>query len=266
MSTTRPFAFNNTGTTYSNTVQYGNITVANEGCDLGAIPLEWYNGCDEDPGYVIAHAAGQRNIGNNSYVSNGNVVGFWRSTAKTEGSFYNLYESFRNRTGWPYMATAADAKNWLLNNGYWTSYTGSGGGGTSSGNYVLLNVYSPASSNGQITFPSNSGPSNDPNTVGLNPGNGIYINKYDSNSIDSSSILDLLIGRSGTLTLTQGSNSVTYTFTSTAFNFTTSNPYANQYWWDNFHNGGQSPLNTLTVTSPASSNFNYVDPIVITVT
>ena len=122
-------------------------------------------------------------------------------------------------------------------------------------------------SNGSITFPNSSDvASNNPNIVGLNPGNGIYINKLDLLGNDQSSVLNSLLNRAGTLILTQGANSVTYSFTSTAFNYSApGGPYSNQYWWDNYHNGAQSPLGTLTVTSASASNFNYVDPITITV-
>ena len=265
MSTARPFAYN-TGSAIPGTEQIGNLAIGEPSSGFEETGLKWWNGPDEDLGYVIAH---QTPIGQSGADDTTAYLGFLRSTAFTDGSFISLAEAVSISHGSPQaFSTGNQAKTWLNNNGYWTSYSGgTGGTGTSTGNYVLLNTYSPANSNGSITFP-NSGDvaSNDPNTVGLNPGNGIYINKFDLTSADQSSVLDLLIGRSGTLTLTQGSNSVTYSFTSTAFNFSVNAPYTKQYWWDNYHNGAQSPLETLTVTSPASTNFNYVDPITITVT
>ena len=134
--------------------------------------------------------------------------------------------------------------------------------GSTTGDYALLSTYSPASTNGSITFPNhNAGSATlNPNTVGQ-PGYAIYLNRYDILNNDMSSTLNNLIGRNGTLTLTQGSNSVTYSFTDTAFG--KDGGYMNQYWWDNQMNA--SPLNTITVLSSAGSDFNIVDPITITV-
>ena len=134
--------------------------------------------------------------------------------------------------------------------------------GSTTGDYSLLSTYSPAITNGSITFPNhNAGSATlNPNTVGQ-PGYAIYLNRYDILNNDMSSTLNNLIGRNGTLTLTQGSNSVTYSFTDTAFG--KDGGYMNQYWWDNQMNA--SPLNTITVLSSAGSDFNIVDPITITV-
>lgn len=261
MATARPFAYN-IGDPIAGTEQIGNLAIGYPNSGFDATGLKWWNGPDEDPGYVIAHQTPGGQPGADGITA---YLGFFRTNSLSEAEFIDLAEVVSNAHGNPQnFSTGTEAKTWLNNNGYWTSYDGGGGGVT--GNYSLLNLYSPANANGSITFPnSGDAASNDPNIVGLNPGNGIYINKFDLLGNDQSSVLDLLLGRSGTLTLTQGSNSVTYSFTSTAFNYTSSAPYANQYWWDNYHNGSQSPLGTLTVTSAAASNFNYVDPISITV-
>ena len=129
--------------------------------------------------------------------------------------------------------------------------------------YYLLNVYNTAQGNGDITFP-------DQNTItaNLNPnligqaGYGIYINQNTSIGLNNSSILDNLIGRSGSLTLTQGSNSASYTFSSDTFSSLNFGPYTN-YIWDN--DGASSPF-TLTLVSSATTNFNTSTPITITVT
>lgn len=196
-------------------------------------------------------------VGTTPYGAGGNYHDYWGSIdSQAFGYVANMY--FYNRKLYPFEI--------VQQYNYLSPRFSGGGGGTTVGNFTLLNAYSPAGSNGSITFPGSDGSqSNNPNTVGLNPGNGIYINKYNLAGTDESSVLDLLVGRSGTLTLTQGSNSVTYSFTNTAFNYTSGSPYANQYWWDNFHNGASSPLGTLTVTSSSPSNFNYTDTITITV-
>jgi hypothetical protein len=265
MATARPFAYN-TGAGITGTDQVGDLAVGTPTVGFTATGLEWWNGPDEDLGYVIAESVpGDTQPTPVSGVSAS--VGFFRSSALTDPSFISIANAVAGPSG-PFVSGSA-AKTWLNANGYWTSYVGSTGGtGASTGNYNLLNQYSPAVANGSITFPGSDGlASNNPNTVGLNPGNGIYINKFDLVGGDQSSVLNSLVGRSGTLILTQGSNSVTYSFTSTAFNFTpaTGGAYANQYWWDNIHNSSESPLNTITVTSPASLNFNYTDYITITV-
>ena len=140
---------------------------------------------------------------------------------------------------------------------------GSGGSGTSVGGYYIWNAYSPADNNGSITFPNHNSAvaSLDPNAID-DGGYALYINQYDSSGNDQSSILDDLVGNSGTLTLTQGSNSVTYSFTSTAFGHGGS--YSDQYYWDPTQES--SPANGIVVTSPASSDFIALDPITITVT
>lgn len=265
MATITPIAYNNSGTPIPGTTQLGNLSIGSTNQDYGTFPsgYRFWATPDEELHYVVAYEVPAGNHPNPLSVPC--FVGFFKTPVKTELAFIDLAEYISNQNNTPEVFTGGtQAKTWLNSNGYWTSY-GEGGGGVT-GNYNLLNLYSPANANGSITFPnSNNVASNDPNIVGLNPGNGIYINKFDLIGTDQSSVLDLLIGRSGTLTLTQGSNSVTYSFTDTAFNFTSGAPYPNQYWWDNFHNGAQSPLGTLVVTSPSPSNFNYVDPITITV-
>lgn len=110
----------------------------------------------------------------------------------------------------------------------------------------------------------------DPNQAGLiNPGascvpaenyNQLYINLIDSNGVYSNELASMA-GNSGTLTFTQGSNSVTYSFTAASFIL---NPYAisNTIAFDTTL--GSVP-NSFVVTSPATSDFNTVDPITIQV-
>ena len=90
MPTTRPFAYN-TGTTISGTVQYGNIVVGvdpNINYAGGGGNVRWWNGPDEDNGYVIAYP---NNTGNQPNPdSNPAYLGFKRSATKTENSFIEL--------------------------------------------------------------------------------------------------------------------------------------------------------------------------------
>lgn len=255
MATARPFAYN-TGAPIPGTEQVGSLAVGYPSAGFGG-GLEWWNGPNEDIGYVIACSVpGDTQPTPVPGVSAS--VGFFRSSALTEGSFVNLANVIAaGATGT--FTTGSSAKSWLNANGYWTSFSG---GGSSTGNYNLLNAYQPAGTNGSITFPNHntSSPSLNPNLVGQS-GYAIYINQFDLSGADQSSVLDDLIGRSGTLTLTQGSNVVVYSFANNAFGYGGS--YSNQYWWDNQFNS--SPLGTITVTTSASGNFNTTDPIVISV-
>ena len=261
MATARPFAYN-TGAGITGTDQVGSLAVGTPTEGFSATGLEWWNGPDEDLGYVIAQSVpGDTQPTPVPGVSAS--VGFFRSSALTDPSFISLANVIAGPSG-PF-ASGSTAKSWLNANGYWTSYVGSTGGtGASTGNYQLLAQYSPAGTNGSITFPNHGAIpptwSLNPNLVGQS-GYAIYINANDLSGNSQTSVLDNLLSRNGTLTLTQGVNSVVYSFTSTAFGF--GGGYANQYWWDNQFNG--SPLNTITVVTPASGDFNTADTITITV-
>lgn len=250
MGTARTFAYN-TGSPITGADQFGNLAVGIPSSGYQATGLKWWNGPDEDLGYVIGYAAPEGRNGADGVTG---YVGFLRTSTKSDGEFISL----SNYVGGQSFGSASEAKTWLNNNGYWTSYTG---GGSSTGDYFLLSSYSPAPNNGNITFPDHnlSTWSLNPNNVGQS-GYAIYINTNDSLGNDMSSILGGLIGNSGTLTLTQGANSVTYSFTSTAFS--TGNP-AGQYYWDDTYEDGE--LGAITVQTPATGNFDTTTPITITV-
>lgn len=270
MSTVRPFAFN-PGLPISGTEQLGDLSIGVIDMDYSEQPggVQWWNGPDEDLGYVIAHPTPSGNQPNQLGIPA--YVGFWRTSVKTDKEFIILSQWISGYNGTPQIfTTASQAKTWLNNNGFWTSYDGLSPTtttttltpGPTTGDYRLLAQYSPANNNGDMTFPNHNAAnfSLNPNLVGT-AGYAIYINGNDLLGNSQVSILNNLIGNSGTLTLTQGSNSVTYSFTSTAFG--TGMYGGNQYYWDNQYNG--SPLNTITVISPATGNFNTVDLITITI-
>lgn len=52
MATSRPYAFNS-GDTISETIQIGDIAIATSNTNLQSTGLEWFNGPDEDLGYVV---------------------------------------------------------------------------------------------------------------------------------------------------------------------------------------------------------------------
>lgn len=111
------------------TEQYGNISVATDTSGNITNPvsidpsLQWWNGPDEDLRYIIAYSS------ENSERSNGPEnalgidfpcnLGFIGSSDKTDVSFFNLVKVFTNNR----FASISEAKAWLNDNGFWTSWT-----------------------------------------------------------------------------------------------------------------------------------------------
>lgn len=270
MASNNTFA-RNTGTPITGTDQVGNIAYGVPSAGYDSTGLKWWAGPDEDLGYIIAKedAAGQHN-GADSQTA---YLGFRRSTEKTEASFVQLANEFTGQT----FTTGDGAKTWLNNNGYWTSWTASGTGGNSfsTGDYKLSTQYAPAPNHGDIIFPAHpitgGAPgfsTTNPNLVGTADSNyeyELYINMYDANGNDRSSILGQLIGNAGTLTLSQGSNSITYSFTNQAFKHTQLGPSSPYFYDTKYGTGGPgvglSPLGSITVIAGVIANFNTTDPI-----
>lgn len=121
----RPFAYNPSGATISGCIQVGDIAVGVASQDYFPKPgnVLWWNGPDEGPGYIIAKAIPSGNQPNsiNRITSNGQTasIGFYRSESKTDESFLNLVKVAYGQV----FGTASDARTWLNDNGYWTSYT-----------------------------------------------------------------------------------------------------------------------------------------------
>lgn len=125
MATITPVAFN-TGATIGGTTQIGNLSVGTTSQDYGVVGANngvvYYSTPDQDVGYIIAHD--DLSAGHNGKP--GNVpakVGFFRSTFKNEESFIELAEYITVQDNDPQTFTGGtDAKTWLNNNGYWTSF------------------------------------------------------------------------------------------------------------------------------------------------
>jgi len=120
MSLKRPFAYN-TGSTINGTVQYGYLAVGFDSqtyaSNIGGV--KWWMGPDEGRGYIIAkpiHDGTQPNP-----INTEAKVAFSRSLDLTEESFIDLLNRL-NFTGHTFT-DGVEGKNWLENNGYWTSYT-----------------------------------------------------------------------------------------------------------------------------------------------
>ena len=116
MATNRLFAFNN-GSVIADTLQYGNLAISDN-----VVPgYKWWPGPDEDFGYVIAHDDTNPNMrteGARSATVSTNSIGFWRTSVKTDGDFLTMTNGLFNQG----FVTASVAANWLLANGYWTSW------------------------------------------------------------------------------------------------------------------------------------------------
>ena len=113
MATTRPFAYN-LGSSIDGTEQLGNLAIGTPTSGFTQSPKFW-NGPDEDLGYVITHQTPSGQPGADGTTA---FLGFFRSTDLTEGSFITLSETIAGQS----FATGEEAKTWLNNNGYWTSY------------------------------------------------------------------------------------------------------------------------------------------------
>lgn len=124
MATARPFAYN-TGSVIAGTEQIGSLAIGFPTAGFPATGLPWWNGPDEELGYVIAESV----PGNTQPTPDPGrplaSVGFFRSEFLTEASFVNLANVIAaGATSWgPTGGTAAKA--WLNSNGYWTSFTDS---------------------------------------------------------------------------------------------------------------------------------------------
>lgn len=124
MSTSRPFGYN-TGSTINGTDQYGDLVVGVDNLpynqNIGNV--RWWNGPDEDLGYVIATT----NVDNNGNplqpTPNLNEFGsvrFFRTDGKDDNLFLNLSNTITNQN----FTTPLEAKIWLEENGYWSSWVG----------------------------------------------------------------------------------------------------------------------------------------------
>jgi hypothetical protein len=95
--------------------------------------LEWWNGPDEDLGYVIAQTV-PSDTQPTEIPGVFATVGFFRSDALTDPSFINIANAVAGPSGGGPFASGSAAKTWLNDNGYWTSYAGATG---ASGAFVV---------------------------------------------------------------------------------------------------------------------------------
>jgi hypothetical protein len=121
MATARPFAFNPIppSSPISGTTQTGDLAVgvSDEPYADNYGGVIWWNGPDEELGYVIAVPVSS-NAQPTPIPGVFASVGFWRSAALTEGSFVELTNTVFNQS----FANGDEASYYLLSEGYWTSY------------------------------------------------------------------------------------------------------------------------------------------------
>jgi hypothetical protein len=120
MSTSRPFAYNpSINPLISGTTQIGDIAI---GVDPtldyfgGAGDVQWWQGPDEDLGYIVAKPIPPLNQPNPLFIPAG--VAFGRSLF-TEESFILLAESLSSGTT---FTSGNEASTWLTDNGYWNTW------------------------------------------------------------------------------------------------------------------------------------------------
>lgn len=116
MPTSRPFAYN-TGSTISGTEQVGNLAIGVPTSGFESTGIQWWNGPDEDLGYVIAYpqSGGTQPTPYGGFA----YVQFWRTKVFTDQEFLNLCNSVIKTQNFTDVSTA---KTYLNNNGYWTSF------------------------------------------------------------------------------------------------------------------------------------------------
>ena len=119
MPTSRAFAYNPSLSAPTGATQFGNLAIQSTGWTAGCGGLQWFNGPDEDLGYAIGYPyGGPKTSGSVSQVVSGTSVGFRRTSTFSDATFLS---TVLNLTGQSFL-TASNAKTYLNNNGYWTSF------------------------------------------------------------------------------------------------------------------------------------------------
>lgn len=118
MAVARPFAFN-PSSVIPGTEQVGDIAVgaSPQNYSGGYGGVRWWNGPDEDLGYIICYSVPTQDHPSPDGPIAG--VGFFRSQFKTESSFITIAQIVSSGQT---FTNGVEAKTWLNANGYWTSY------------------------------------------------------------------------------------------------------------------------------------------------
>lgn len=126
MATIIPVAYNPSQTPISGTEQVGDFAIGTTGQDYSNLGgVRFWGTPDLDLGYVVSHVNNAGDQPNPLSLSD-IYVGFWRSADLTDGSFITLAEDISKWDGDPQtFDDGTDAKTWLNDNGYWTSWESS---------------------------------------------------------------------------------------------------------------------------------------------
>ena len=121
MATARAFSYN-TGSTISGTIQVGSLAVGTPTAGFSATGLAWWDGPDEDLGYVIA-APNSANTQPTPITGVTASVQFYRTKSFLESEFISLSQFVSVKFNSPQtFTTGNEASTWLTNNGYWNSW------------------------------------------------------------------------------------------------------------------------------------------------
>ena len=194
----------NTGQNIDNTQKIGNISyVYDSFASYDSVNFKWSRTPNITQFHVIAAEIPESSP---RYSANKSNIRFWKSTSFSEISFLTLVKRLFNQN----FSSGLKAKEWLNNNGYWTSYD--------EGFYYNLSIDQnngdPFSGQAKI-LSYNLGPILNPNII-HQANNGLTINTIDINGINRSSYFNNFISKSGILEISQGSNKAIYSFDSNA--------------------------------------------------
>lgn len=118
MATTQSFAYN-TGASISGTTQSGDFAIGTPTTGYTSTPQFW-NGPDEDLGYIIAQPVPAGNQPNPVGISA--YLGFFRTDGKTQNNFIELASVVAGQI----FTGTTDALNWINANGYYTTFSAAG--------------------------------------------------------------------------------------------------------------------------------------------
>ena len=126
MTTTTPVGFNPSQSPISGTLQVGNLAVGVTAQEYSRNPggVKFWMTPDQDLGYVIAKPIPSGDQPYNINISaTAAYVGFSRSTDLTQSSFVGLVNQIAAGATSFTSSQGNEAKTWLNQNGYWTSYS-----------------------------------------------------------------------------------------------------------------------------------------------
>jgi hypothetical protein len=154
MSTARPFAYN-TGSAIDGTIQVGDLAVGFPTSGFSSTGLIWWNGPDEELGYVIAKSVPDNSQPTPVFGQTASV-GFFRTSGFNDNEFINYTNLLLNTN----YTAATDASTGLTSNGYWNSYSENGGNGltpeTAGDNALQIKTDFPLSEDGLYWIKNNN--------------------------------------------------------------------------------------------------------------